>query len=77
MTCEDILDQAIAILQRRDRVTYRTLQRQFQLDDDALNDLRLYAQAVGAVRPGGAASGCASSRGVRRWPRAPWFPPVS
>jgi class 3 adenylate cyclase/tetratricopeptide (TPR) repeat protein len=46
MTFEEILDQAIAMLQRRGRLTYRTLQRQFQLDDDALNDLRdelLYA----------------------------------
>jgi class 3 adenylate cyclase/tetratricopeptide (TPR) repeat protein len=46
MTFEEILDQAIAMLQRRGRCTYRTLQRQFQLDDDALNDLKdelLYA----------------------------------
>ena len=46
MTFEDVLDQAIAMLQRRGRVTYRTLQRQFQLDEDALNDLKdelLYA----------------------------------
>ena len=46
MTFEEILDQAIAMLQRRGRFTYRTLQRQFQLDDDALNDLKdelLYA----------------------------------
>ena len=35
MTFEEILDQAIAMLQRRGRVTYRTLKRQFQLDDDA------------------------------------------
>ena len=33
MTFEEILDQAIAMLQRRGRVTYRTLKRQFQLDD--------------------------------------------
>ena len=33
MTFEEILDQAIAMLQRRGRVTYRTLQLQFQLDD--------------------------------------------
>ena len=39
MTFEEILDQAIAILQRRGRVTYRLLQRQFQLDDDTLADL--------------------------------------
>jgi class 3 adenylate cyclase len=46
MTFEEILDQAIAMLQRRGRMTYRTLQRQFALDDDALSDLKdelLYA----------------------------------
>src|SRR3989442_128648 len=46
MTFEEILDQAIAMLQRRGRMTYRTLQRQFTLDEDALNDLKdelLYA----------------------------------
>ena len=31
MTFEEVLDQAIAMLQRRGRVTYRTLKRQFQL----------------------------------------------
>src|SRR5262249_39130544 len=39
MDCEAILDQAIALLQRRGRVTYRTLKRQFQLDDACLEDL--------------------------------------
>ena len=39
MTFEEILDQAIAMLQRRGRVTYRLLKRQFQLDDDTLGDL--------------------------------------
>ena len=34
MTFEEILDQAIALLQRRGRVTYRALKRQFHLDDD-------------------------------------------
>jgi hypothetical protein len=46
MTFEEVLDQAIGLLQRRGRVTYRTLQRQFQLDDEALKDLKdelLYA----------------------------------
>src|SRR5713101_9778233 len=46
MTFEEILDQAMAMLQRRGRLTYRTLQRQFQLDEAALTDLRdelLYA----------------------------------
>ena len=40
MTFEEILDRAMAMLQRRGRVTYRTLKRQFQLDDDALEDLK-------------------------------------
>src|SRR6266446_2565008 len=39
MTFEDLLDQTIAMLQRRGRVTYRLLKRQFQLDDDTLGDL--------------------------------------
>jgi class 3 adenylate cyclase/predicted ATPase len=40
MTFDDILDQAIEILQRRGRVTYRTLKRLFNLDDEALEDLK-------------------------------------
>jgi len=40
MTFEEILDQAIAMLQRRGRLTYRTLQRQLQLDDAALDAVR-------------------------------------
>src|SRR5262245_44999267 len=46
MTFEEILERAMALLQRHGRVTYRTLQRQFQLDDAALDDLKaqlLYA----------------------------------
>jgi tetratricopeptide (TPR) repeat protein len=48
MTFEEILDQAMAMLQRRGRVTYRTLKRQFQLDDDALEDLK--AEIIKAQR---------------------------
>ena len=40
MTFEEILDQAIAMLQRRGRLTYGALKRQFQLDDAALEDLK-------------------------------------
>jgi TOMM system kinase/cyclase fusion protein len=40
MTFDEILDQAIEIIQRRGRVTYRTLKRQFDLDDEALEDLK-------------------------------------
>ena len=46
MTFEKLLDQAIAMPQRRGRLTYRALQRQFQLDDapfEDLNDALLYA----------------------------------
>jgi hypothetical protein len=35
-----VLDQAIALLRQRGRLTYRTLQRQFQLDDEVLEDLK-------------------------------------
>ena len=46
MTFEEMLDQAMAMLQRRGRVTYRALKLQFNLDDDhleALKDEILYA----------------------------------
>jgi Adenylate and Guanylate cyclase catalytic domain len=49
MTFEEILDQAMSMLQRRGRVAYRTLQVQFNLDDNALEALKdelLYAQQV-------------------------------
>src|SRR6266702_1327480 len=47
MTFEEILDQAITMLQRRGRLTYSTLRLQFQLDDEqlaALKDELLYSQ---------------------------------
>ena len=49
MTFEEILDQAIAMLQRRGRLTYGTLKRQFQLDGEALDDLKdemIYGQRL-------------------------------
>src|SRR5262244_3958574 len=49
MTFEEILDQAIAMLQRRRRLTYRTLKLQFHLDDEhleALKDELLYGQRL-------------------------------
>jgi class 3 adenylate cyclase/tetratricopeptide (TPR) repeat protein len=42
----ELVDQVIALLRQRGRVTYRTLQRQFQLDAEALTDL------VGELRYG-------------------------
>jgi Adenylate and Guanylate cyclase catalytic domain len=57
MTFEEILDQAIAMLQRRGRVTYQTLRLQFQLDEEhleALKDAILFAhpQVVDAAGRG-------------------------
>ena len=40
MTFEEMLDQAMAMLQRRGRVTYRALKLQFNLDDDRLEALK-------------------------------------
>jgi class 3 adenylate cyclase/tetratricopeptide (TPR) repeat protein len=55
MTFEELLDQAMAMLERRGRVTYRALKRQFNLDDDELDDLKaelIEAQQV-AIDEGG------------------------
>jgi class 3 adenylate cyclase/tetratricopeptide (TPR) repeat protein len=55
VTFEEILDQALAMLQRRGRVAYRTLKRQFTLDDEALEDLKvelIEAQRVAADEDG-------------------------
>ena len=40
MTFEELLDQALAMLQRRGRVSYSALQRQFELDDAYVEDLK-------------------------------------
>src|SRR6516225_6888890 len=48
MTFEEILDQAIAMLQRRGRLTYGALKRQFNLDDAYLEDLK--AELIDAQR---------------------------
>jgi class 3 adenylate cyclase len=55
MRFEEVLDHAAAMLQHRGRLTYRTLKRQFRLDDDTLEDLKeelIYGQRV-AVDEGG------------------------
>jgi class 3 adenylate cyclase len=49
MTFEELLDQAIDMLRRRGRVTYRALKLQFQLDDDTLDVLKdelIYGQQL-------------------------------
>jgi TOMM system kinase/cyclase fusion protein len=40
MTFEEVLNQALAMLQRQGRVSYRALKRQFGLDDEYLEDLK-------------------------------------
>ena len=67
MTFEEILDQAIAMLQRRGRLTYGTLKRQFQLDDAYLDDLKaelIEGQRL-AVDEDGTRPGLDRCRGLR------------
>ena len=40
MAFEEILNQALAMLQRQGRVSYRALKRQFHLDDAYIEDLK-------------------------------------
>jgi class 3 adenylate cyclase len=50
-----VVDQAIALLRQRGHLTYRTLQRQFQLDDAALDDLKdelIYGQRLAVDEEG-------------------------
>ena len=64
-----VVDQAIALLHQRGRVTYRTLKRQFQLDDEhleALKDEIIEAQQLAADEDGASAG---LDRG--RWPSLP------
>jgi hypothetical protein len=39
----EVVRQAAKLLQEQGKLTYRTLQRQFALDDDALEDLLVSA----------------------------------
>src|SRR5438477_8602285 len=48
MTFEEVLDQALEMLRRRGRVTYRALPRQFGLDEACLADLK--AEIIEAQR---------------------------
>src|SRR5712692_3158670 len=55
MTFEEVLDQAITMLQRRGRLTYRTLKLHFQLDDEhleALKDELIYGQRLAVDEDG-------------------------
>src|SRR5262249_16382163 len=49
------MDQVMALLRQRGRLTYRTLQRQFQLDDATLDDLKdelIYGQRLAVDEEG-------------------------
>ena len=55
MTFEELLDQAIDMLRRRGRVTYRALKLQFHLDDetlDVLKDELIYGQQLAVDEEG-------------------------
>ncbi len=80
MKFEELLDEAVELLRRRRRITYRGLKRHFGLDDNCLADLKeelIYGQRVAADEDGqvivwqdetgrpSAASGEGSSSGRR------------
>ena len=44
-----VLDQVIALLRSRGRVSYRALKRQFGLDDDDLDDLKVELTTIHQV----------------------------
>ena len=49
MSLYDVLDQIIALLRQRKRLTYRLVKREFALDDETLADLKdelIYAQQL-------------------------------
>jgi hypothetical protein len=48
MKFSEVVEQAIELLRRRERVIYRALKREFDLDDEALADLK--AELVDAQR---------------------------
>jgi hypothetical protein len=81
MTFEEVLDQAMAMLQRRGRLTYRTLKLHFQLDDEhleALTDELIYSQRLALDEDGrvlvwtGSADVPQATLGVGRRPRQPY-----
>ena len=41
MKFSELVDQAIEFLRRRERVSYRALKREFDLDDESLEDLKV------------------------------------
>src|SRR5262245_23470613 len=49
MTFEEVLNQAMTLLQRQGRVSYRALKRQFDLDEAYVEDLKLELTEVHRV----------------------------
>src|SRR5262249_25288138 len=55
MTFDEVLDQVRTLLQQRGRVTYRSLKRRFELDDEYVEDLKgelIRAEGVAADEDG-------------------------
>jgi TOMM system kinase/cyclase fusion protein len=80
MTFEEVVDQASALLQRRGRVTYRLLKRQFNLDDEALEDLKeeiIYGQKLAVDEDGRVLvwTGAAGQSSEQPSPTPPSAPP--
>ena len=64
-----VLAQVLALLQQEQRVAYRVLKRQFQLDDELLEDLKddlIYAKKLAVDEDGASWSGPVR-QGPRRW----------
>jgi hypothetical protein len=79
MTFDEVLEKALALLQRRGRISYRALKLQFDLDDDALADLQeelLYAHHPVADEDGRASSGLGRLEARPRHPHRTSPPPA-
>src|SRR5215510_7656422 len=86
MKFSEIVNQAVALLQESQRITYRALKREFNLDDEALEDLkselidgrRVAADEDGKVlvwKDGHGAAGQSSSTPSPSQPPASYTPP--
>ena len=73
MTFEEVLDHALAMLQRRGRLTYHTLQRQFHLDDLAAVafDTATLAHDVAHLEPSRTAPDRGDGPAAGGWQNAP------
>jgi class 3 adenylate cyclase len=78
MDYDAVLEQAIALLQREQRLSYRVLKRRLQLDDEMLEDLKedlIYAKQL-AVDEEGKVLVWAGGAGVGAMPAAPAAEPA-